>query len=206
LFLVVRMGSTEAAFVAEVDEILGDVSRMLKAAFLYDRCEQRWDGVTEHTWVERTTPPGDGGSAVGFVDDREVPARYVWVAGPDAELVELLWNYLRLRLPVFDAEDLKREAEDFERDRGALQRLAFGLNEVYDEAAASIIARALQSEQRSVRDSAQDAALLVKWPELLAPLRAALARESTEKGRRSLEYVISQVEQHVKVRAPGESR
>jgi hypothetical protein len=156
--------------------------------------EQRGDTMVEHCWVEKRS---EGAARVVVVDDVELQARYCYVRSSDPEHEHTVWNYLKyiLESKVVAPEELKDDARQPDVDPGALPRLALSLDvNAFDEETFRLITQGLTNQDSEIRMGAATAAMALKWKKLQPALKDAAARETTDEGRRAIEYVVGVLE------------
>jgi hypothetical protein len=185
-FMILRSGPGDEAFIRELNDRIESLVMILDSVFLYDHSNRLSETLTEHYWQEKARD----GATVCLVDDLEMPARYIYIAGPNKEQCERIWKNLRLIIPVVPVEELREKARNPESDPGALARLALALNDAFDQEAFDSIVRGIESSSLRVRTDAATAIVVLKWKRFIPPLERALALETTEEGRNALQHVL----------------
>lgn len=190
LFHVLAWRPELGEMVKDVNKQVEGVNVILDTLFIFARSEDH-GGLTEHFWTDDDRPK----TTIALVNDHDSKSDYLYVIGPDHELVFDLWNNLRVMLPVVGVSELKAAARNASTDPGSLQRLAWGLNHKYDESSRALIITALSSPDRLVRDSAVAAVLILKWRSFLEPLREAETKVENPSERQAMKHVCRVVEE-----------
>lgn len=184
LFHVLAWSAPAEGLLHEVNKMVEGMNVVVDTLFLFDRSEQR-ESITEHFWTDDAHPQ----MTIALVNDHSAESDYLYVIGPEGELVFDVWNNLRVMLPVVGLDELKRAASVSNAAPHSLQRLAWGAGTEYDGTVHSIVTNALSSSDRLVRNSAVTAILTLRWQVFLAPLRVAAMNTEDRREADAMEYV-----------------
>lgn len=152
--------------------------------FHFERTFERGFGVTVHSFWSPFHVEVD----IRLVCDHIV-GTYVTVSAPEADMVNLIVEELARHLRIVSMPELIEDARR-DGDVRAFLRLGLGVRGAMSEEAAEIIRDGLTSNDAVRRKAATMAAGLGDWPELIAPLRAALALETMEEVQRVIRFAL----------------
>jgi hypothetical protein len=131
---------------------------------------------------------------IRLIDDREMPAHYVEVCAPTADLTARFASILGRHLPILSRDDLKAEARDAGgTDAGSLMRLGVGAQGPYDPEIHALIESGLRSPDLAVRTGATLAVFLLKWPEFAPAIASLLETERDDALRARLEVTAQRL-------------
>jgi hypothetical protein len=167
-----------------IDALLAEAGAQHGFRFAYEG--QRGDpgGVTIDYWS--VEPAG----AIQLAVDWVLEVLYLSLNVTPDDVLAQLASYFGEQLASFSIEELKAEVRAAVGDsRASLFRLALALRE-FDSESYDLICHALHSSDSATRNGAARGAAVLRWSELLDPLRVARATERDAETARILDLAI----------------
>lgn len=168
---------------AQVDEWIQRWHALFDLFLLHDETlEDEESGITTAIWRD----PARQEFEVRLVFDEGVPMIYLCIVPDDRSEVESLIQDIAQRFEFYDPNEIRVSAISNLSDVAAWTSLAISLSGAYDREIESVMRTQLSSNDPDQLSAAAMAASLLQWPELAAPLGAALARSIPENLRPAL--------------------
>jgi hypothetical protein len=185
--IVLRPVADEDALFPELDELVRPWFKRHDLFLLHDgTLEDEEAQVTTAVWRDAARPDFE----LRLVADDAVPMLYITVVPDDRTDTGALVDELRKKFDAYGTEELLRDVEAAPADSGAWTKLAIALGGEHHPRVEALLREGLASSDADALESTALASALLRWPGLVEPLRAALARDVPDEVRPALRLAI----------------
>lgn len=167
-------------------EALKEIDGALGHKYVYLGPQEAQPGTVAHTWTDMRH-----GTMVMLGIDGQIPARYIVVQSRDDASAERVCQLLAEMLPVLPRDAVLAAAREFEKDPGAILRLAMATADEDDPAdVIGLLSGALTSGNARVRANAAMGATFIRAASLVKALKTALKTEKEAGAKRLLKVAV----------------